>query len=459
MSYADSHLSRRFDELPLWAYPIGRDRTGRGSLMSQTCNWHRLAASILTLGLAGTACGSIAPEAPAETASIQQQVSKPPPPPPPIRGFYWNPNDTWLPQGNVSDVMSVAIQTTPSVLAAFGTTGPMGDTVQVRTYSDSTQRWDVGGVIPGKYAALSNNVLAVGTPDVDVSIYRIPNYGTHTTLTPTLPVASSEFGRSLALDGSILVVGAPSYNLEEGRAFIFELVPGGIFRFKPFWQQTAILGESSPAATAVSPIADSFLGAGVSVSGSVVAVGQTPDFPDANGRKGRVFLFEKQATGWALVDTVFAHDPVTGQIIANGDANAESFGKALLVKGNTLAVRSDRYVQLFTRSLSSGAVQWTFTTSFDTGLSSSSFWDRPLAFDGDELISGDSFEDGHAGRVFPLMGTLSHPVPTIPWYPFIEDSPARSGDYFGQCIATGGGWLLVGNHHNQIRVYERTPFY
>src|SRR6188768_275906 len=275
--------------------------------MSKRCTRLRFAPLSVCLGLAGIACGSAVQE---EAASVQQGAQKPGPGGfPIIRGYFWKASDVLLPEGDPDDVRSVAIQATPSLIAAFGTSDSAGGTVQVRTYSNSTQLWDATAVLPGRYAALSNDVLAVGTPSVDVKLYHAPIFGTHATLTPNVPVASSEFGRSLAMDGPTLVVGAPSYNAEEGRAFIFELVEVPIRFIKRFvWQQTAMLGGSSPAAIAVTPIAESFLGAAVGVSGAVVAVGQTPDAPDANGRMGRVFLFEKQANAWSLVDTVFAHD-------------------------------------------------------------------------------------------------------------------------------------------------------
>jgi len=425
--------------------------------MLRLWNGHRWARCVLTLISAGLGCGSVAPT---DVESRQEPQQKHPGPP---LGNFWSLSDTLLPQGNATNVISVALQTTPAVVAAFGTpVSGGGGLIQVQTYSSTTHIWDATATIPGSYAAISNNVLVVGTPSVSVDLYTAPNWTWAARLYANVALASSEYGRALAIDGPTIVVGAPSAHLEEGRAFIFELLPftlGGTTYY--FWQQTAVLGDQSVPATAVEPIEESLFGAGVSVSGSVVAVGQTPDSPDANGHEGRVFLFEKQAN-WTLVDTVFPHDPLNPtQLAPASDTKAQSFGKAVIVKGNTLAVRSTHYVQVFTRS--PGQSQWSFTRSFDVGLSGSTYSGVPLAFDGAELISGDSFEESNAGRVYPLLGTRAHPVSPFqvppPGAEFIEERPLESNAMFGQCVVTAGGWLLVGDHMKHVRVYARTPYW
>ena len=123
-------------------------------------------------------------------------------------------------------------------------------------------------------------------------------------------VAGDGFGDSVALSGTIAVVGADGYAHDAGRAFVFTKTAAG-------WQQVAELKGSDTVAF------DSF-GVPVAISGTTAVVGAEGHANNA----GRAYVFTKAAGSWAQVAELKGSDAVSG----------DGFGHSVAISGTTAVV-------------------------------------------------------------------------------------------------------------------------
>ena len=138
------------------------------------------------------------------------------------------------------------------------------------------------------------------------------------TLRDPLGVFSDQFGWSVAISGTTIVVGAlnvPSFTGSPGLgdAYIYEKGPNG-------WPTTPTAVLQNP----VPPLPLEFenYGWSVAVSGTTVMVGA----PDANA----VYVYQKSAAGWPTSPTATLHDPV--------GVFGDGFGWSVAVSGKTAMV-------------------------------------------------------------------------------------------------------------------------
>lgn len=127
--------------------------------------------------------------------------------------------------------------------------------------------------------------------------------------------AFDNFGFSLAIDGDTAVIGAPFHEGvagNSGAAYVFERSSGG-------WSQRARLTASDGAA-------DDEFGSAVSVSGPALVVGARAD--DVNGMRdaGSAYVYEKSNGGWNEAAHLF------------GEAAGDRFGVAASMSGDQLGV-------------------------------------------------------------------------------------------------------------------------
>lgn len=163
-------------------------------------------------------------------------------------------------------------------------------------------------------------------------------------LTPVKLLASDGaagdlFGRDLAIDGDVAVVGAPrndAAGTDAGAAFVFRRVAGS-------WQEEARLVASDAAAGAM-------FGWSVALSGDTVVVGNTAE------PRSAVYVFTYVAGSWVSQQKITAAD----------GSNEDDFGRALALEHDTLLVGADRddttavdagAVYVFTRAAGAWAEQ------------------------------------------------------------------------------------------------------
>jgi hypothetical protein len=131
------------------------------------------------------------------------------------------------------------------------------------------------------------------------------------TLTASDAAGGDNFGKSVALDGGVLVVGAPSGgDADQGATYVFHEDAGA-------WTEATIL-------TSPTGLADDRFGSAVAVRGDHAAVGA----PNEGDGTGALYLFLRDADAW----------PPNGDFVPS-DQTAE-FGASLAMNDTSLAVGS-----------------------------------------------------------------------------------------------------------------------
>ena len=150
---------------------------------------------------------------------------------------------------------------------------------------------------------------------------------------------NDEFGISVALDGSTVVVGVPGATNGTGAAYVFTKDSDGA------WSQAATL-------TASGGQADDEFGISVALDGSTVVVGA----PGTTGNTGAAYVFTKPGDAWVSTSTA-------AKLTASDSAANDEFGISVAMDGDTVVVGGDQggngAVYVFTKP--GGA--WTSTTT------------------------------------------------------------------------------------------------
>jgi hypothetical protein len=168
----------------------------------------------------------------------------------------------------------------------------------------------------GVSVAISGSTIVVGAPSHASkagAAYVFTNAGRHwqaEELKGFDTVAKDDFGDSVAISGSTIVVGAFDHASEAGRAYVFTKGAMG-------WRQVAELVGSDTVA------GDGF-GVSVAISGGTVAVGSGLAASDA----GREYLFTKGTTGWHQA----------AELVGSGTVAGDGFGDSVAVSGSTVVV-------------------------------------------------------------------------------------------------------------------------
>ena len=188
--------------------------------------------------------------------------------------------------------------------------GGQGVAIDGDTIVAGSWQADIGGDASG-----SAIVFGQSTPGVWIE---------EATLQPQLPQVSANFGRSVAIQGDIAVVGATGHS-DVGRAFVFE-------RSGTQWTQVAELSPSQ------SSIGAQF-GFSVAISGNRIAIGANRD-GDAGTDAGAVHLFDFAAGTWQE----------SSKLIAADVGGADFFGESVSLNGSTLVVGAPRDDQTATNA-------------------------------------------------------------------------------------------------------------
>jgi hypothetical protein len=182
-------------------------------------------------------------------------------------------------------------------------------------------------------------------------------------------VAGDAFGSSVALSGSIAIIGDILHANSAGRAYVFTKTATG-------WKQTAELKGSDTGAH------DDF-GSSVAISGTTVVVGS------GSTNANRAYVFTKTATGWKQVAELKGSDTVPG----------DDFGTDVAISGATVVVGADfagadggGRVYVFTKT----AVGWTQVAELEGSDTVHGDFGTDVAISGTTVIVG---ADGHAKSV------------------------------------------------------------
>ncbi|MCP5541123.1 MAG: FG-GAP repeat protein [Akkermansiaceae bacterium] len=173
----------------------------------------------------------------------------------------------------------------------------------------------------GSSVALCGSMAIVGAPDEDergaeagaVYIFDVTKGTQRMKRTAGDGAAGDNFGNSVALFGNTAIVGAPRVGSDVGAAYVFDIRIDG--------PTTRLEGDDATS--------DRWFGSTVAICGPIAAVGASND--DHGGvNRGAVYLFD-WTTGTQLK-----------KLTASDEQNADFFGVELALEGNTLLVSSVR---------------------------------------------------------------------------------------------------------------------
>jgi uncharacterized repeat protein (TIGR01451 family) len=176
----------------------------------------------------------------------------------------------------------------------------------------------------GRSVAISGETVLVGAPRDTVgsnpaqgSAYAFVRAGTSWSqqqkLTATSGAINDSFGASVALSGDTALVGAPYKLSYMGVAYVF-------VRSGAVWSQQQTLTASDPA--------DDQFGLAVAVGGDTAVVGAVYDDVGANANQGSAYVFVRSSGVWSQQQKLTAGD---------GGAN-DQFGLSVAISGDTAVV-------------------------------------------------------------------------------------------------------------------------
>ena len=251
----------------------------------------------------------------------------------------------------------------PGADAAYVFTRPASGWEQVSAPARLTPPYGVLGEQFGHAVAIAGDSVVVGAPggengDVPGAAYvfTMPDAGWADTsdsvkLTASDGAAGDRFGHAVSALGDTIVVGAPDNESGDraGAAYVFTKPDTG-------WVDTSDLVKL----IAPDGVAGDLFGHAVSVSGEFIVVGaHGKDAEPVDGdvaetdEAGAVYAFRRPEGGWTSSSDA-------RKLTANGGGPGETFGYAVSVSGDTMAVGSPNAVVLeygYLRGAHSGAVQ------------------------------------------------------------------------------------------------------
>jgi hypothetical protein len=302
----------------------------------------------------------------------------------------------------------------------------------------------------GYAADLFENRAAVGAPadsakgTIGGAVYLFEKNSGHweqtVKLSAPLPLAGEGFGKAVALNDDYLVVGAPnktvSGNANRGAVYLFK-------RFNRVWNYLTTLTASNGAAS-------DYFGTAVSISNGYIAIGAPHRNHNGKTNAGSVYIFGLQSGNWVQKAVINASDPY----------NDATFGAALDLDGNRLAVGAPA-AEAFANNVSgNGGAVYTFTNTDAAGLTwtsgqkltpggythSTMKFGYSLALEGTKLLIGAPGYSGSPGIDYPME------VGTIFWYDQINgkwDYKSHVLQYnedhqLGTSVALSNGTMLAG---------------
>ena len=269
----------------------------------------------------------------------------------------------------------------------------------------------------GTSVAVHGDTIVVGAPEEDTGargsayIFTKPaNDWADMTETAALRGESGgdRFGRSVAVYGDTVVVGAFEVNGAKGAAYVFtKRAATGVW---DDWDDTSV-SNATPKLTASDRASNDRFGRAVAMDGDTIVIGapyHDYDDPDDNtndvSNSGAAYVFTKPATGgWAT-------DTETAKLTASERAENDQFGYSVAVDGNTVVVGADRddsnrgSVYVFAEPQGG----WTDTegtdplTAYDR--SGNDRFGNFVAIDGDTVLVGAVGDDSDKGSAY-VFGT------------------------------------------------------
>jgi filamentous hemagglutinin family protein len=283
----------------------------------------------------------------------------------------------------------------------------------------------------GASVAISGTNVVVGAPNGDVgladtgSAYLFGTDGTflQTYANPT-PAANDTFGSAVAIDGLEVAIGAgndDTNGFNAGAAYLFKANGALLQTF------------NNP-----TPVTNARMGSAIALAGNNVVVGVPEAAPSGQPGAGEALVFD--ATTGALLATLTKTEPVAG----------DSFSSSVAISGNNVVVGAPfddvgntNAGAAYLFDITSGAVQQTYLSL--TPVPGDQFGDA-VAISGATVLVGARFDQtsgfASAGAVYQF-DTSSNAVQQV----YLK-SPAAANDFFGDSVAVSGTTLIAGASFN-----------
>ena len=218
----------------------------------------------------------------------------------------------------------------------------------------------------GKSVAVSGSTIVVGADGA--YIFNRQGGSWVETQKLTASDAGDNFGLSVAVSGSTIVVGESFDNIEsninQGSAHVFEHQGRS-------WVETQKLTASDGAES------DHF-GDSVAISGSTIVVGASFDSIGGNLFQGAAYVFDRQGGSWVE----------TQKLTASDGAEADLFGISVAFSGSTIVVGAQGSAYVFNRHGGSWVETQRLTASDGTAIDN---FGPPVAVSGSTVVVGAPF--------------------------------------------------------------------
>ena len=235
---------------------------------------------------------------------------------------------------------------------------------------------------------------------------------------------SDRFGRSVAIDGNTVVIGAYYHDgtaSNSGAAYVFRTDDGGA---------TYVEGEKLAASDAAG---DDNFGYSVAIDGTIIVIGAYKKNDDT----GAVYIFRESENTYAQVAKLTASDA----------ASEHKFGWSVAIAGNTVVVgayKRNNYtgaVYIF-RTTDGGNTyaEADILTASDAAMDSS--FGYSVAIDGNTVVVGAYKKDDYTGAAYVFRA--SDEGNTYTEVDLLTAADAAAFDYFGCSVALDGGTVVVG---------------
>lgn len=240
-------------------------------------------------------------------------------------------------------------------------------------------------------------------------------------------VSTDYFGRSVAVDGDTMIVGAngdDGTGVAEGSAYVFTRSLGT-------WTQQAKLTASDAGA-------EDYFGSSVDIDGDTVVVGAVGD-DDRGANAGAVYVFMRSGTTWSQ----------QAKLTASDGASGDGFGGDVAFDGDTVVVGAPGVgssnagaIYVFVRSGTTWSQQARLVSN-DLGA-----WDHfgvDVDVSGDTVVVGAHLEDtgaSESGSVYTFKRSGTTWSQEAKFY--ADD--VQSFDYFGESVSLEGDTLVVGSY-------------
>lgn len=295
----------------------------------------------------------------------------------------------------------------------------------------------------GYSVAVDGNTTVVGAPSddtggADSGVVRVYHTTTgqllHTLNNPT-PQAGDQFGASVAISGTRVVVGAmydDAGATNAGSAYVYDL---------------AAATPTAPIATLNNPNPEDndHFGCSVSISGTRIVVGAEWDGPSSI-LDGSAYVYNLVGTT-PTVPVVTLNNPNTVQ-------SSDTFGRAVAISGTRVVVGAPLYDsgwestgRAYVFDVASGTPTTPVVTLAKSNPFASDLFGASVAISGSRVVVGATGHDTaaqDAGGAF--VYDVASATPTVPVVTLTNPSPS-SGDAHGCAVSISGTYVVVGAYN------------